>query len=334
MGGTFGVAEMNRRKVAWVLAGAVLLAGASVLRAPPKDPMQVPTTADDFNKLIAQLKTEAEAFAKADDDKGPAPSQAVKQVQYSKESAGALGRALQAPPSKSALEDLYVLWQLIEPLKMAGNDTLAALKPVLVNILQARCQYKPLPQWPPKALATLNPSPSLPADQLTKAMEQVYKLREEKAAAEHPVVKHNRAVRALEATVKRLLAMIGDNGADEALLRRLALEEQGQFSTYEDTLAAIKAEAGQMKQERAKKLYEQIKALAFRADTKKAYLDPTRPQYSITGNSGFWSEPAYFAVSALQVVNLLATPAKEPAVPVPDVKKFEEDQRRRREGHY
>ena len=322
---------MDRHSMLAALAVTALLAVASLAPAGPKDLMQVPTTPEAFDKIVAQLKTEAEAFAKADDDKAPALSNTIKRVQYSEKSGPALANVLQARHSKELMENLYVAYQLVVPLKMAGNETILAVKPGLLKLLRAHCRYKPMPQWPAASLAALNPSPSLPPDQLMKKMEQVHELRRQKAAGERPIVKHNRTIHALESTLKRLLAMVGDPAADEELLRRLAVEERSNLGTYEDTLAAIKAEAGQMERARAKRLYQQLKDLAFRVGTRKYYLNPTRPNYSLTGNSAFESRPAYFAVSTLQVVNLLATTAKEPAVPIPDVKKFEEEQQKRRE---
>ncbi len=317
------------------LATAFLLLCASTAAAAPKESASVPTTTEAFDKLVAQLKVEAEAFAKAGDDKGPELSSVVKGVQYTKESAQPLFKTLSAR-SGPPLEELYIAYQLLQPLKMADNDAIRPTKPVLLRLFNTRCQYRPMPRWPQQTLATLNPPPNMPPDQLMKQMETIQKLRREKTQAEQPLVKHNRAVRALETTLKSLLAMLDETSCDEILLKRLAQEERDNLLTYEDTLSAIKAEIGDMKQPRAKMLYEQVKAMALNAGGKKRYTDSTRPNYSITGNSAFaQSEPQYFAISAMQVVNLLATPAKEPAVPIPDVKKWEEEQKRRREqqGH-
>lgn len=301
---------------------AALLVLACVAPAAPKEPMQVPTTVAAFDKIVEQLKAEAEAFLKANDDKGPTLSPALKRVQYTEECAQPLAKALKDHRGGTP-EDLYIACQLVQPLKMAGDEAIRPTRPALVQLLNAHCRYKPMPRWPQGTVATLNPPPSLPADQLLKLMPKINELRREKAKAERPIVKHNRTVRQLEGTIKRLLAMLGDASADEILLKRLVAEEQSKLVTYEDTLAAIKAEAENMKQPRAKKMYEQLKAIALRGGHRKNYLDPTQPNYSITGNSGFHSQPYYFGVSALQVVNILATFAKEPAVPIPDVKKYE-----------
>ena len=316
----------------WLVAfsAMVFLPGAALGQAGPKLPMQVPTTGAAFDKIIATLKPEAEAFAKAGDDKGPTPSQVIKRVQYSQKSAPPLSKALTTRLGDPLVE-MYVAYQLLQPLTMASNETIQPVKPVLLGLLGQRCRHKSMPRWPKGTLRTLNPPVNLPPDKLMGEMQRIQKIRDEKLTAERPIVKHNRVVRQLERTVKKLLAMLGDDPADEALLQRLGAEYQQKLITYEDTLAAIKAEAGRMKQARAKKLYEQLKHMAFQADTKQWYTDPTAPNYSITGNSGFHARETYFAVSALTVVNLLATPAKEPAVPIPDVKKYEEQQKRARQ---
>ena len=61
---------------------------------------------------------------------------------------------------------------------------------------------------------------------------------------------------------------------------------------------------------------------------KKHYVYPTRPRYSLTGNSSFESRPSYFIITALNTVNLVAMAAKEPAVKVPSAKAL--DRRRHR----
>jgi hypothetical protein len=182
--------------------------------------------------------------------------------------------------------------------------------------------------WPPQTLANLNATGSDTRD-LVKQMEKINKVREEKKTAEEPVVKYNRTVAALEKTLKQLLVMMADPGADEALLTRLAGEENQQSLAYEDTLAIIKTESPNMDQPRAKRFYDRLIALAHSVGVKKTYYNYADPSYSITANSGWRSQQGYFAVSALTVVNVLATAAKEPAVKIPDVKAYEEGRRPR-----
>ncbi len=323
-------------KHVWLVAfsAMVFLPGAALGQAGPKPPMEVPTTGAAFDKIIAALKPQAEAFAKAGDDKGPTLSQVIKRVQYSPKSAQPLSNALTARLG-DPLAEMYVAYQLLQPLTRASNETIQPVKPVLLRLLGQRCRHKTMPRWPKGTLTTLNPPADLPPDKLMGEMQRIQKIRDQKLTAERPVAKHNRMVRQLERTIKNLLAMLGDNPADEALLQRLGQEYQHKLITYEDTLAAIKAEAGRMKQARAKKLYKQIKHMAFQAGAiRQHYTDPTAPNYSITGNSGFHARQTYFAVSALTVVNLLATPAKEPAVPIPDVKKYEKQQKRARQRRH
>ena len=109
-------------------------------------------------------------------------------------------------------------------------------------------------------------------------------------------------------------------------------EEATGSALYESTLAAIKSEARRMKVKRAKEYYKQIRNLALRVGPRsKKYYDPTKPQYSLTANSSFGMSPSrYFIIPALSVVNLLATPAKEPAVKVPTVKEIQASSKRPR----
>ena len=55
---------------------------------------QTPETAEDFAPILAALKTEAAAFAKAGGDEEPAASEALANVRYTLAATGELAKAL------------------------------------------------------------------------------------------------------------------------------------------------------------------------------------------------------------------------------------------------
>jgi hypothetical protein len=276
----------------------------------------VPTTVEEFDRLVEGLAVEADAFASSKDDKGPQPSPTVATVRYSEQSVTDLGAALKAahgqPPS-----NLFVLYQLTLPLLSAGDETLRKVRPELTSLLQQHCRYKPMPTLTASQAADLKSGEG--ANLQAKA--RADKARREKESAERAVVKCNRAVAALEANLKMLLIMTGEDEADEPLLARLAKEEADRLVTYKGTLDAIKDEVVRMSQERAKLYYDRLRALAEKVGVRRrGYRDPATPEYNPAGNSAFKAEACTFAVDVLKVVNLLATAAKEPAVNIPGVK--------------
>ena len=312
----------------YLLPATILALALAAAPAARKAKLQTPKSGEDFDKILEALKPQAKAFAEARGDGAPKASDVVKKLQYAPDSAIALSKALQARHDKP-MEQLYVVYQLIQPLKMAGDDTLRRVKPALVRLLKQHRTYKRLPRWPAATLRRLVPPANLPADRLAKEMPKIQKLRQEKLSAERPTVKHNRLVSGLEGTLKALLITIGEKSVDELLLQRLVWEEANRMATCYTTLAVIKDRAVKMKQAQAKTYYDALLELAAKiGPTKKHYLYPTRPRYSLTGNSSFASGHSYFIITALNTVNLVATAAKEPAVKVPSAKLL--DQRGRR----
>ncbi len=322
---------MSKHAFSAAIFAVAVLAGTPCVGVATAQSVEPSQAEEAIEKLVAALKPEADAFAEANDDRGPAPNERVKRLQYTNESIKPLTKAMGGRYGKPAAE-MYVCYQLLQPLRMANDETLRPLKPTLLHLLQRRCRYEPMPRWPKNSLAALNPAANLSHEELAKEMRLIQQRRDEKKKAEMPVVKLNRTVREVEKTTKHLLALMADNSADEALLKRLEAEERAGLITYHDTLEAIRDRTRKMEQSRAKKLYEKLKALAFSVGKKKRYVDPTRPSYGVTGNSSFQTHEDYFGVSAAKVVNLLATAAKEPAVPIPDVKKFEARQKQKGAG--
>jgi hypothetical protein len=324
VGPALGVHEMTR----YVLSAAILGLAFAAAPAARKPSLETPKTREDFDKIVEALKPQAKAFAEARDDRAPTVSDVVKKLQYMPDSTIALSKALQGRYGKP-MEQAYVVYQLTQPLKMVGDNTLRRVKPALVRLLKQHSTYKELPHWPAGTLRRLVPPANLPAEKLAKEMPKLQKVRQEKLAAERPTVKHNRLVDALEVTLKTLLIMVGDRQVDDLLLERLVKEEANRLATCFTTLAVIKNHALKMKQDQAKIYYKALRELADRVGpVKKHYVYPTRPQYSLTGNSGFESAHSYFIITALETVNLVATAAKEPAVNVPTAKALDKLPRR------
>lgn len=302
-----------REKLLKISAWGMVILSVSVAAA--KTTPETPTTDAAFEEIVGELKTQAETFAEADDDKAPSQSEAVAKTRYSPESSAPLLKTLKALSGKPP-EKLYITHQLLGPLTKASDETIRPLVPVLIGILDKNCVYKPMPKWPKSMLDKLKPSKK---DSLERENLRIATLAK-KTSAEQKIVKHNKTVRALEKTIKQLLVLIDDPKADEALLQKIAHEHKRRRATFEDTLSIIKSEAGQMEDDRAKKFYDRFKTMAFSDNKLRKYSSPTSPAYETEKNSSFASVKINFTVSAIEVINVLATSANQPAVKIPETK--------------
>ena len=309
---------MKRHAMLAAVMVAALAAGAAWGRSHDQR-AKTPETAKDFAPILAALKTEAAAFAKAGGDEGPAASEAIANVRYTLASTGELAKALKG--GGKPLERLYIAYQLAAPLKMAGDDVLRKLRPTLAKLHADRCKHKPMPRWPAPMLQRLATADDKNAPKARR--ELAAKDRKKKNAAEQAVIKHNRTVAALEDVIKDLMAMMSDDDADEFLLGQLKHEQAKRLAAYKVTLAAIKAQAARMPAERAKGLYDKLRAIAADAGKPRTrtYAQMHTPAYAPAANSGFKQVKGNFVVETLQVVNHLATAARQPAVNIPGQKK-------------
>lgn len=295
----------------------VLVSVASVCPAVDAPPAASAPGGDPIEKLEAALKAEGEAFAAVKDDAGPTPSKLLASVKYSADNITTLNRVLSMRHGKDMLVDLYVSYQLAQPLAGLDTENLRRFKSTLTAMLEQRCQYRVLPNWPAQKL--LQFSGRVEGADVFEQMEKLTKLREEKNRVEFQVVKHNRVAGALAGVLKKLLLAMDDTGTDDAITRRLAEEEGGLLLDWKVTLEAIKEVAPKMAQARAKKFYDRLKELAFtKGGTKKSYRNPTSPLYNPMANSAWQAEDLYFAIPALQLVNVLAKAANEQEVKVPE----------------
>ncbi len=277
-------------------------------------------TAEDFAPILAALKTEAAAFTKAAGDEGPTASEALANVRYTLAATGELAKALKGG-RPVPLERLYIAYQLAAPLKMAGDDVLRKLRPALAKLHADHCKYKPMPRWPAPMLQRLAAAADEDAPEARRKL--AAKDRKKKNAAEQAVIKHNRTVAALEDVIKDLMAMMSDDEADEFLLDRLKHEQAKRLAAYKVTLATIKVQAVSMRAERAKGLYDKLRVIAADAGEPRTrrYAELRTPAYAPAANSSFKQVKGNFVAETLQVVNHLATTAKQPAVKVPGQKK-------------
>ncbi|MCK4626875.1 MAG: hypothetical protein KAV00_16305 [Phycisphaerae bacterium] len=305
-----------RKKLLKISVWGMVILFTSVAGAKTKTTFETPTTDADFKKIVGELKTQAKTFAEAADDKAPSQSKITAKIRYSPKSSAPLIKTLKAlsgkPPAK-----LYITYQLISPMTKASDETIRPLVPMLIDMLGKDCVYKSMPRWPRATLDKLKPPKKKDSAEQKKRRNEA---RRKKTDDEQSVVKHNRTVNALEKTVKQLLVLINDPKADETLLRKITREHKKRLATFKETLLVIKSEAGRMKPDRAKKFYDRLKIMAFKDNKQKQYSDPTKPVYKAQKNSSFAAERANFAVSAIEVINVLATSAKQPAVKLPGTK--------------
>ncbi len=312
---------MSRYLLSAVILAAALAATAT--NALARKQLRRPVSEEDFKPIVEALLAEAEQFVKATNDKGPTLSRAVGNLEYVPAAAPALAKAL-ATPHDEPLVRLYVAYQLAQPLLMAGDETLRKLRAVMTDLLEKDCRYLSMPRLSPTVLRQLRePSDKLPPDQRERTEKRRQEARRKKRDAEQAVVRHNRTVAALAATLKKLLVFMGEDDADELLLRQLVREEAARRADYQATLGVIRDQAVRMKGRRAQLYYDRLKEIVKRAGgvhRKKRYVDPARPKYSQTANSGFDSVTGDFVVEVAKTVNLMATSAKQPAIKVPGEK--------------
>ncbi len=302
--------------LAATLAAGALLAPAGTGRKGHR----VARTPEDFDKLIEGLTAEAEAYAEADSDLTPPVAATVKDLYYHPKAAKQIGEAL-LPEHESAMTRLYLAYQLMQPLDKAGDKMLLKLKSPLLKLFNL-CKYKRMPVWPEYKLQRLIiPNRRMSRPERQRREQAKRKFLEEKRQAERAIAKHNRLVDAMQRTLKILLIRMGDPQADAILLTRLGEEENDQWTTFRTTLAGIQADAIDMNQAQAKRYYDGLLPLFRRSTRKREYYDPTKPQYSSTGNSDFARTKAWFAQETARVINIVATIAREPAIFVPGEKK-------------
>ena len=311
---------MPRGRTLTKIVALAAVAGLTVSATAARSQYRTLTTAEDFDKLLAELTVEAEGYAESAGDAPPRVSNAVSDIEYDPRAAEHLIRAIQKP-HKQQLVRLHVAYQLMQPLDNAGEQQLQQLRPALMGLSDI-CRYKPMPTWPQYDLAKLTgPDENVPDEARKRREDARAKFLAKKLAAEKAVVKFNRLADALQKQLKVLLVRMADEQADKLLLASLAEEEHSRWDTFGTTLDAIAAEAVRMTQGQAKRYYDALRQHMRRSDQKRQYLDPTRPTYSHTENSSFANRQMWFAQEAARVVNLLATSAKEPAVIVPGQKR-------------
>ena len=309
---------IGNRFVSAVLVVAAVAAFA-IAPALAKKPVRVVSTAEELDKLIVALRAEAEQYAKAPGDAAPPESTVTESVHFTPAVADALAEALRHDPKADPLEELFVACHLVTPLAMAKDELISKLQPELIGLL-GRAQFRKLPSPDQQTLADLNPpAKSNPADaQRYERLRQA--ALDKKHADEQAVVRHNRLARQFQQAVKAAMILPGDEKADKALTALLTAEIEDQWDTYAPTLEVIKARAVGMKPEQAKRYYECIRDLAKKHPSKRPHADPTSPRYDDKAASTFATKEMWFARDGLNVANLLATAAREPALIVPGEK--------------
>jgi hypothetical protein len=281
-----------------------------------KKTYQTAKTAEDFAKLVEKLTPAAEAFAESGTDQLPPADESVRSLYYDPKAHEHIGKAL-LPEHELAMARLFIAYQVLQPLDRAGDDALLKLRSPLLKLF-ALCKYQRMPVWPKHKLQRLIlPKRRMSQAERRRREEARREFLKEKMAKERSVAKSNRLAFAIQKTLKRLLIRMGDPQADRILLTRFAEEEDSRWTTYRTTLAGVRTEAIRMSKKQAKRYYDALVEKMQRSRDKREYHDPTRPQYSQTDSSSFHREKLWFAQETAQVINLVSTTAREPAVIVP-----------------
>lgn len=310
-----------------ICASLVLLLAVPALAQ--RRPVKSPISAEQFKPLLEQLKSEGKAFAEAGDDAAPAPWPAMKDAWFVGGAADFLAPALQDCAAGGGA-NLYVAWQLCQPLLGANDELLRKLEPQLSALLD-RCTFKPMPTLDAVRLQALIVPEGAKGPDAQQRLRRRDEVLAEKQKQEHVAVKHNRSAAALAKTLKQLLVMMASPAADDKFLARLEKEQKEQWNGYLDSLAVVKSEAVRMSRERAKKYYARLKELAAAPpEGKRKFADPTSPKYDDKTSSSFPESEHHFAREVVEAINLVCTQAGEPALLLPDTK--DKDKPRDRRG--
>jgi len=318
-----------RAIVACLIAAAALLAGPlSPAGAKPPPPKAV--TADQLKDLLGKVEANGKLFAAGKTDEiDKSISGKMKAVTYDAKTF-AIAKGLLTSHRRATTKNLYVLYAFIEPLTRA-KPSLVRNELAWVKQVARLGRYRPFPKYPPHVLKTLKApdTQKLSPEKMIQAIEKIRKIQQKKIARDMIVERFNRQAFGLNSLAYRLSAMAGDLSEDKRLVRDMARFESRGVYDWVVICKAIESEAKTMTAERAKVLYGAMRRLGRKLRwTSKSYANFGRGRINPEGNSEPNAERVYGGVVLLGAVNLLATPAKEPAIKVPTAKDVDAYQKR------
>jgi len=308
-----------------VLAATMLLPALSASIAQQSD-APLPGLAS-VAELITTAREEAPRWLAAKGLNPPTPAPVSRRVLPSREVVVGLTAALAATHSDDPDENLYVLYQLLQPARDFAVTDLKNLLPALAAV-DAKAKYRPMFRLSPDRLLLLQRAANQPN---TEADRRAKPIRAAKRKAEREVIKHNLLVRGARSTIARLRILAADARADQQVLAAIEVDLSDRRVTFLDGLAAIWGGVTLIDSDRAAGLYDRLKPVIRQlGDAEIRLADPTKLDQQLEGNSRFERTPRVVAADVAKVVNVLATAARKPAVAVPAAKNTPRTKRRGR----
>lgn len=300
---------MRSGSVMLALVLASLPAVAAAQTSLPAAPT-APAPAADLAPVLEALRTDAQAWAQRETIEPPAVAAAVAALEPSQATLLALRRELAHAQSRDAAEDLYIRGQLLTPLNRASPEALRPLLPILASVGGAARFDESLPRYGDAELERLGASG-----------EQAARARERKLELDRQVLRRNLLARQMRRTLLELQLRADLPTADRSVLAAIRRDADDGLVTYLDALAAIEARSTDMPARRAKVFYDELRGLAGAAGGRQAeFVDPTDADLVGDRNAQFRRETRVPGQDVAELVNLLATAAREPAIEVPQAR--------------
>jgi len=295
------------RRATVVLIGCALVAFISPSSLWAEGAMRI----DELKELVEVIEAEAEAWASSQRLNVKVVHQ-LRNVWYDKGSIGPLRTVLDE--ERKSPNDLFVANRLLSPLIYAKPLVIAEAMGMIHSVSERLAKYKTLPTYNEEELKGLQL-----ADDATKSRRDVVeKRRAEKRKKELEVQKHNEQVRSLRGVVYRLMIRARTAEEDARLLKALVVSEKNGDWMYADILEAIRSQARRMKEDRAKVIYDALRAwwneLRAAGGAKKTYTDQGSVKIVPLANSQYTTHSDVAKNRTLKVINQVASAARTPAL--------------------
>jgi len=312
------------RRATVVLIGCALVAFVSLPEVLGEGAMRI----DELKELVSVVEIEAEAWASSQRLNIKVVHQ-LRNVWYDKGSIGPLKTVLEE--ERKSPNGIFVANRILSPMINAKPSVIAEAMGMIHGISERLARYKDLPTYNKEEIKGLQ----LAEDAPKSLRDRVEKRRAEKRKKELAVQKHNEQARALRAVVYRLMIRARTAEEDARLLKALVVSEKNGDWMYADILEAIRAQARRMKQDRAKVIYESLRAfwneLRAAGGAGKTYTDQGSVKIVPLANSEYTTHSDVAKKRTLTVINQVASASRMPALRDPkNIKKPKKKTRTRR----
>lgn len=310
--------------VAFLVASAWLIAGASPASA-------AGITKDELDAVNKKLEANGQQWA-TNEPLTDKPD--MGKVQFDKDSVAALDAILKS--AKKETPDLYAVNKLLERVETADAETIRAILPA-VKALHARVHttYRTFPQINKAQADSLKMGSygtGLSTEAMMARMAALEKSRDSKVEKEQPIAKYNEMAYEVEKHGYRMMLLADDPKEDMQLVRALFAEEKAgraMFFSIANDMFAVAKDKKRMSEDRARKLYPQIRPNIPRIgmQPKKSYVNPGQCILHMDETSTPGKLEAYAGILCIQLMNQIAEAANDKAMAslkVPEPKDVDE----------